>query len=137
MPSRWTRSHCESLGFFSRLPGRLSRVSATVFMALFLSRAQHRSHHSVMGSAAAQVAVERRAHFGFGRPGIVRQERRSADQDAAGAIAALGRLLGEEGFLEWMSTGRAQSFYGRNALAGRGPQRGVASGNRMAIDQYE
>ena len=41
-----------------------------------------------------------RAHLVLGWLGILCEERRGADQNAASAEAALGRLLGEEGFLE-------------------------------------
>jgi len=79
-------------------------------------------------TAAAQVAVERaplrsRSAWDFSLGA------RRADQNAAGAIAALRRLLGEKGVLEGVQLAAfAQAFDGSNSLTRGRPQRHVTSG---------
>src|SRR5262245_45552351 len=91
-----------------------------------------------MRAAAAQVAIERRAHFAFGRPWVLREEPGGADQDAAGAVAALRRLLGEKRILKGMqSTRRSEAFHRNDVLARDRPQRRVARGHGVAVDENE
>src|SRR5256885_1496562 len=91
-----------------------------------------------MRSAPAQVTVEGLANLALRRSGGFRQERRGSDQDAARAVPELGRLLGEKGVLQRMQLAAfAQAFNGGNSFARGGPQRSVACGGRMAVDQDE
>src|SRR5262245_20482963 len=86
-----------------------------------------------MGTAAAEVAVERRLHLVAGRRGILPQQRRRAHQDAGNAVAALHRLLGDEGLLERMRPLRApQPLQRGDVLVRHRPQRHVA-GTHCAI----
>src|ERR1700679_1232423 len=63
---------------------------------------QYRPNHAVMRTATTQIAVERDPHIHIGRIGIPLQQRGGAHQDAGDAIAALQRLLGDEGALQRM-----------------------------------
>src|SRR5882762_6039661 len=91
-----------------------------------------------MRPATAQVTVERLADFALCRLRVFCQERRGAYQDAARAVSALGRLLGEEGVLEGVQFAAfAQAFGGGNSLAHCGPHGRVACGGGMAVDQNE
>ena len=146
MPSARKRSHCDSRGLVCRLPGSAPRrlvddVIADAWTrahaARLLGRAQHGAHDAVVRAAAAQVAVERVAHLGLAGVGIALEQRGGGDQDAGDAVAALHGLLGDEGALQRMRPlGRAEAFDRGDVLAGGGPQRRVAGGHRLAVDQH-
>src|SRR5437868_4707511 len=87
-------ARCESSGLFMRCP-------------------EHRLHHAVMRAAAAEVLVERRANLGFRRALAGGEQRRRADRDAAHAVAALRRLLGDQRSLHGVQlTLGAKAFHG-------------------------
>ena len=62
-----------------------------------------------MAAAATQIAVERAANLGFGRPRIAVEQVGRRNDHAAGAVAALHGLLVDEGLLQWMSWSRVPS----------------------------
>src|SRR5215213_10073878 len=57
---------------------------------------------AVVAAAATQMAVERAANLGFGRPRIAIEQVGRHNDHAAGAVAALRGLLVDEGLLQWM-----------------------------------
>src|SRR5687767_3411735 len=67
-----------------------------------LSRIEDRAHHAVVRAAAAEVAVQGRAHFLFAGSGILRKQCNCSDDDAAHAVAALRGLVPLQGLLDWM-----------------------------------
>src|SRR5437660_1495392 len=75
---------------------RASASGRCVSTGLFTCRLQHRLDHAVVRAAAAQVLVERRANLRFARAPVAGKQRRGADRDAAHAVAALRRLLGDQ-----------------------------------------
>ena len=97
-----------------------------------LGRAQHRAHDAVVRPAPTEVAVERRAHVRVARIGIAPQQGGGRDQDAGQAVAALARLLGDEGPLQRMRPlRRAEALDRDDVLARCRPQRRVAGGDRL------
>ncbi len=99
-------------------------------------RAQHGADDAIVCAAAAQVAVERGADLGFGRVRLLLQKCRSGHHDAGDAVAALHRLLGDEGFLQGMRwrIGAQPPSTVMTDLPGTGPQRRIAGRHGEAID---
>ncbi len=98
---------------------------------------QHGANDAIVRSAATQVAVESVAHLALAGVGVALQQRGGRDQDARNAVAALHRLLGDERRLQPMRLVRcAEPLHGHDILAGGSPQRGVAGGHRLTVDQH-
>src|SRR3954470_14777790 len=89
-----------------------------------------------MGGTAAQVAVERFAHFGGGRRRIAIEKRLGGDHHAAAAVAALARLFVDEGLLQGMGfVDRAQALDGGDLALDRGDRRD-AGADLLAVEQH-
>src|SRR5262249_35175511 len=73
------------------------------FMSRSLSGRRHDgAYHPHVRATAAEIAIERRTHVRLGRLRLVREQCRSAHDDAARAIAALRHLLLDERRLQRM-----------------------------------
>jgi hypothetical protein len=106
-------------------------------MALALPRgAKDRGDHPCMTAAPAKILRERVAHVGFGGMGPAREKRGRRHDHAVGAIAALRRLLGDEGRLHAARSVRiAETLERRNLLlAGVDSERHTGS-LRLAVDE--
>ena len=69
--------------------------------------------------------------------GLRFEQRGGGDQNAGDAVAALHGLLGDEGPLQRMRPlRRAETFDRRDVLAGGGPQRRIARGHGLAVQQH-
>src|SRR5215470_13344892 len=146
VPSALMRIQPSSLRLFCKLPGRRScptaslgsrekattsapkpavnwrRLKAGVFMSgppVGPDGTQHRASDAVMGAAAAEIACERRAHIRLVRLRIAVEQLLGRHDHAVGTVAALRRLLLNEGRLQRMRIrDRAEPFDGGD-LAGR------------------
>src|ERR1700676_1402492 len=89
-------------------------LSTGAFMLAPLSRCRHdRVHHPHMRAAAAEVHLERRADVVLAGFSVAGQQCCGAHDHAAGAVAALGHLVFDEGGLERMRLcRRAEPFEG-------------------------
>src|SRR5580704_18961783 len=87
MPSCLTGEVPTILSFLSGLKPLLSRIVDISGPSHFLGGREHRANDLVVPGAAAQVAGEPVAHFGFGRIGIAVEQRLGGNQDAGRADA--------------------------------------------------
>ena len=100
-------------------------------------RAFDRAHDPHVRSAAAEVAVQRRANLRARRLLVARDERRGRHDHPVDAVAALRGLLVDERLLDRMRlVGRAESFDRRDGSAGGGGERRRARANRVAVDVH-
>src|SRR5262245_14577039 len=129
VPSALMRIQPSSLRLFCKLPGRRScpiasfgsrekvttsapkaavnwrRLKAGAFMSgppAGPGGAQHRANDAVMGAAAAEIGCERRAHIRLARLRIAVEQLLGGHDHAVGTVAALCRLLLDEGRLQRM-----------------------------------
>ena len=111
-------------------------VSPRSWRCHFARGAQHGAHHAVLRAATTQIAVERRAYIGLGRPRIPFQQGRRAYQNPAHAIAALHGLLSYEGALQRVRVlGASQSLERGNLLVRDRPKRCVAGSHHTITDK--
>src|SRR5260221_13081975 len=81
--------------------------------------ALHRTHDAEMGSAAAEIVRQLRFDLLFRRLRVVRQQRGGLHDHAVDAVAALHRLLVDEGLLDGVRTlVRPQPFKGYDLAVG-------------------
>src|SRR5207237_3456888 len=92
-------------------------------------------HDAGLGAAAAEMRRERRTDLVVARIGRPVEQRLRADDDAGDAVAALRRLLLEEGLLERVQPlGRPDPFERRDLVADESLDRRCARGHRLAVD---
>src|SRR6185295_10373499 len=105
---------------------------------LFMGCPHDGTDDAVVRAAAAEVLVQRLAHLLLRRLSIGGKQRRSSDGDAAHAVPALRRLLGNQRALDRMKlTVAAQALNGGDVLAlGKG-RRHVARRHRAAVHKDE
>src|SRR6266849_2305717 len=113
MPSCLTGEDPTILSFLSGLKPLLSRIVDMSGPSHFLGGSKYRANDLVVAGAAAQVAGEPIAHFGFGRIGAAVEQRLGGDQDPRRADAALRSIEFEETALQ-----RMQFIALRHALDG-------------------
>src|SRR5438132_3296897 len=117
---------------------RASESRSGVSTGLFMRGLHYGFHHPVVRTAAAQVLVERRANLLFGRFPINSKQSRSRHGDAAHAITALRRLLGDQRLLHRVQLAvRTEAFDGSDLFAFYRPDRQIATSQRAPIDQHE
>ncbi len=91
-----------------------------------------------MRAAAAEIVLQCFLDLGFGRPRVLAEEGGGFHDHAVDAVAALGRLLLDEGALHRVRLfGRAQAFERHDLLLGgeRG-QRHDSGAHRLAVDLH-
>ncbi len=147
MPSARKRSHCDSRRLVSRLPGSGAPPVSDNVIAETGTRA-HAAAPSLAARSTARTmrlcapqrhrlrssALRTSASLGSG---LRSQQGGGRDQDAGDAVAALHGLLGDEGALQGMRLlRRAEALDRGDVLARRGPQRRVAGGHGLAVDQH-
>src|SRR5579885_305249 len=99
--------------------------------------AEHGAQDARVRAAAAEIAGERLLHLGCRRARRLRQQRLRGHHHAVGAVAALGRLLGDESSLQTIGLiGTAEAFEGGDGLALRGACRQQAGAHRFAVHQH-
>jgi hypothetical protein len=99
---------------------------------------QDRAYDAVVRPAAAEVLVERLAHFLLAGPVVPREQGHRGNGNAAHAVRALRGLLVDERLLHRMETAiRAEAFHGRHFLVGNDGDGKVARRHRPAVDQDE
>jgi len=87
-----------------------------------------------MGSTSADDAAQSLFHLRFSGVGIRIEQGLGGHDHAVRAVAALGRLLGDEGSLYRVRLlGSAQAFEGRDGFAGRLLYRGDAGAGGLAL----
>src|SRR4030088_2472717 len=123
-PSPAVKSRRETIGAFMSAPPR------------GLGGAQHRTHDPVMGAAAAQVERQPFAHLRFGGMRRAVEDGFGAHDHAVDAVAALRRLLGDEGLLQRMRPVHAAEAFDRHDLGLADiPDRYDAGAYRLPGDQ--
>src|SRR5882757_6948696 len=123
-PSPAVKSRRDNIGTFMSAPPR------------GLGRAQHRTHDPVMGAAAAEVERQSFAHLLLAGMRLGVENRLGGRDHAVDAVAALGRLLGDEGLLQRMRLFHAaQAFDGDDLGLADLRQRYHAGARRLSIDQ--
>src|SRR5262245_40868411 len=101
-----------------------------------LPRALNRRHDVRVGGAAAEVAAHLLAHLGVGGGAPLGQQRHRAHDLARRAVAALERVLGDEGGLHGMQRLAAgQPLDGRDGRALRHDRQRQAGVHAAAADQ--
>src|SRR3954466_8474820 len=126
VPSRSKCTRCVSR--------RAPAVSAGSFMGGFHDRA----HDAIVRPAAAQVLVERLAHFLLAGPLVPCEQGGCGNSNAAHAVAALRGLLVDERLLHGMELAvRAEAFHRRYLLVGNEGDGEVARRHRPAVDEDE
>src|SRR5712691_12566010 len=107
-------------------------------MSASLSRgSHHRAYDPHMGPTAAKIALERGADVVLSRLGFFGEQRDRADDQSAGAVAALRHLLFDESGLHRMRRrDRSEPFQGDDRLALRIRNRRQAGSRRAAVDQH-
>src|SRR4051812_30310327 len=116
----------------------VNRRAPAVSTRSFMSGLHDRAYDAVVRPAAAQVLVERRAHFLLAGPLVPRQQRGRGNRDAAHAVAALGGLLVDERLLHGMEpAGSAEALHRGDFLVGNRGNRQVARRHWPAVDQDE
>src|SRR4051794_35621747 len=102
-----------------------------------LSRAHDRADDAVMGAAAAEIGGKRGAHFVLQRVRVALEQIGRGHDHAVDAIAALRRLLFDEGGLQRMRIlDRAETLNGRDLGLAEPPDRRHAGSRGDAVDQY-
>src|SRR5437016_438250 len=81
---------------------RLTCVSIVMASHSLAGGALDSEHNALLAAAAAEVGIHLLADLGLGRIGFVGQERGRLHDHAVGAVAALQRLLSDEGRLHGM-----------------------------------
>ena len=90
-----------------------------------------------MSAAAAEIAGECLAHLNFRRTRRLGEQRGRAHDHAVGAIAALRRLLGDEGCLHGRKLlGRAQSFERGDFSALHRTDGELSRAHRLTVDDH-
>src|SRR4051812_27288411 len=103
-----------------------------------MSGLQDRAYDAVVRPAAAQVFVERLAHFLFAGPLVPFEQRGRGNRDAAHAVAALRGLLVDERLLHGMEpAASAEALHGRYLLARDDGNGQVARRHGPAVDEDE
>src|SRR6266436_4609234 len=102
MPTCLTGDDPTILSFLSGLKPLLSRIVDMSGPSHFLGGSKYRANDLVVAGAAAQVAGDPIAHFGFGRIGAPIKQRLGGDQDPGRADAALQPVELEEIALQRM-----------------------------------
>src|SRR5438067_1855540 len=116
----------------------VSRRAPAVSTGSFMGDFQDGAYDAVVRPAAAQVLVERLAHFLLAGPLVPCEQGSCGHGNAAHAVAALRGLLVDERLLHGMELAvRAEAFYGRYLLAGNEGNGEVARCHRPAVDQDE
>ena len=101
-------------------------------------RSLHRAQDPIVRPATAEMSIERVADLGIGRIGVLRQQRRRRDDHPARAIAALERLLGDEGGLHRVRLrwGAETGDGGDRSAVGEARHPPHAGADRLAVDQH-
>src|SRR5690242_6844851 len=113
----------------------VSRRGPTVVSAM--SGFQDGAHHAVVRPAAAEVLVERLAHFLLAGPPVRGEQRGRGNGDAAHAVAALRRLPVDERLLHGVQlAARAEALHGGDLPAFNVGNGQVARRRRAAVHQH-
>src|SRR5689334_6285308 len=97
--------------------------------------AHHRGQDPDMSTAAAEIAGERFARFGFRRPWILCEQRSRGHDHPVRAVAALGRLFGDErGLHSGQPLWCADTFERRDLTVLHARHRQLARAYRLAVD---
>src|SRR5262245_29874670 len=98
---------------------------------------QHGSDDAIVRAAAAEIAVEALAHLLLARPRIGIEQCLRAHDHAVGAVAALRRLLADEGALERVRfVDRAQPLDGGDTGIAERPDLGDAGADWPPVGQH-
>src|SRR6266540_7412982 len=112
----WTSSSRVHITLTGR-PASFDNSTASIMKSTsrLLRRPQHRANDARVGAAAAKVVGERRTHVRLARPRIAIEQLFRRHDHATNAVAALRRLLLDEGTLQRMRlVERADAFYRRD-----------------------
>src|SRR6185437_5605394 len=98
-------------------------------------RALDGSHDARVGAAAAEILGERRFDLAGARPGVLAEKSGRLHDHAVDAIAALHRLLVDEGLLQPMRLlDAAETFERDDFSVADGGYRQLARAHRLAVD---
>src|SRR5215472_533910 len=90
-----------------------------------------------MRTAAAKIALQCSGDLRIARVLLAPEQRDRRDDDPVDAIAALDRLLVDEGLLDWVQFRRtADPFDGGDVVTGNRPQRRIARLHGIAVHEH-
>src|SRR5262249_47987283 len=116
MPSVLISTHRSSRLLRAKLGGSEPIVISPAPLANHLARASYRAQDAVVGAAPAQMDVQLGTDLRLRRRRIAAEQRRGANEDAGQAVAALARLLIDEGLLQRMRCRLAAQTLNRGDL---------------------